>query len=166
LLKQPLLQAVYAETLRLRGHGCFVRVAQHDTRLNGWLIPKGSFTVASSTPGHMDPNIWCRSGTDAPPVDVFWPGRFLKINGDLIEFCTRDVEGSWMPYGSGWNMCPGRHFAKLQAILTVAHLVSAFDCERVGDDRVGMSMANFGIGILGPDRKVPVRMRRRAVANM
>ncbi|KAH8722735.1 cytochrome P450 [Phaeosphaeriaceae sp. PMI808] len=157
LLEQPLMQAIYAETLRLRGHGFFVRVAQSDVHLTDWFIPKGSVTFASSTPGHMNPDIWCqRTPRDSSSVNAFCPERFLKEG----QFCTKRTEGLWMPFGAGWNMCPGRHFAKQQAIFTMAVLVSNFDCEILSERPIDMSTDNFGVGILGPRGKVRVRIRR------
>lgn len=163
LLRQPVLQAVYAETLRLRGHGFFVRKAQHHVELQGCILPKHSLVIASSTPAHMDPAVWCPEGTNAcPSVEVFWPGRFLISNGDALEFTSKAVEGSWVPFGGGINPCPGKRFAKVQAFLTVALLVSMLDCEVLSDGSdVKMSMGNFGIGVLGPAKKVPVRIRSR-----
>ena len=163
LLHQPLLQAVYAETLRLRGHGLFVRKAHKDVNLYGWTIPKHSLVVASSTPAHMDPDVWCPNQTGLnPPVNHFWPGRFLRRNGTIIEFSSKATEGSWLPFGGGINPCPGRQFAKLQAFLTVALLVSTMDCAVLADDSaLKMSMKNFGIGILSPVEKVPVCIQSR-----
>ncbi|KAF2444073.1 cytochrome P450 [Karstenula rhodostoma CBS 690.94] len=130
LLRQPVLQAVYAEVLRLRGHGMFVLKANHDVNIQGWMIPKGSLVLASSTPAHMDSEVWCTDGPQShPPVDVFWPRRFLQPDSEgTMKFSQKATEGSWAPFGGGVNPCPGRQFAKLQAILTVALLVSRFDC--------------------------------------
>lgn len=161
-MQQPLLQAIHAETLRLRGHGLFIRKAEQDVDINGWRIPKGGTTVASSTPRHMDSSVWRdRGGNICPPVDVFYPKRFLRAEGSSVEFTLKGTEGSWIPFGAGWNICPGRHFAKLQAVFTVALLVSTFDCELRGEGSDGPSMKNFGVGILGPVRKIPFWIRRR-----
>lgn len=164
LLRQPVLQAVFAETLRLRGHGLFVRKARSDVDISGWMISEHSLVVASSTPAHMDPKVWCFPAGEVPgpPVDIFWPGRFLISNGDILEFNPKAAEGSWLPFGGGNNPCPGKQFAKLQAILTVALLVSTIDCEVLADEaKLSMSMKNFGIGILSPVGNIPVRLRSR-----
>ncbi len=79
-------------------------------------------------------------------------------------FAIDDVEGSWIPYGGGPRMCPGRHFAKREIILTTAMLVTMFDCEVLRDVRsLKMDMRGFGFGTLNAVGKVPVRMRRRNV---
>ena len=156
----PYLQAVYAETLRIRGHGLFIRHAIRDVQLRGRFLPKGSIAVASSSPGHLDSAIWERNG--APPVDRFSVHRFLQNNGDKISFSTKGLDGSWLPFGGGWNMCPGRNFAKLQAITTTAIMVSAFDCEILtSESKIGMSVEGLGVGVLGPVGKIAYRIRQR-----
>ncbi|KAF1966800.1 hypothetical protein BU23DRAFT_661604 [Bimuria novae-zelandiae CBS 107.79] len=98
------------------------------------------------------PGVWCstRAGPN-PPVDVFWPGRFLRSNDGIVEFNLKTTEDSWVPFGGGIIPCPGRQFAKLQAIVAMALLVTKVDCTILGDDRMlQMSMKNFGIDILSP----------------
>ncbi|KAF2642014.1 cytochrome P450 [Massarina eburnea CBS 473.64] len=161
LLNMPHLQAIYAETLRIRGHGVFIRKADRDVQFHDHVVQKGTITISSSTPGHFNPDVWSKN--QYPPVDVFWAGRFLKQDGDKVQFSKGGVEGSWLPFGGGWNMCPGKRFAKLQAIVTVAMLVTQFDIDVLASGRgIKMSMKSFGVGILGPSGKVPVRIRRRS----
>jgi cytochrome P450 len=166
LLEQPVLQAVYAETLRLRVNGFLVRYpSKEDLRIHDWSIPKNHLVFTCSTPGHMNPKIWCSGSNRNHPADEFWPGRFLKYTQDLklMEFSTETAKGSWMPYGGGSHACPGRHFAKLEIILTMALLVTLYDCEVLGQKKsIAMSTRNFGFGALSPVDKVPVRIRRRA----
>jgi cytochrome P450 len=51
LIQQPLLQAVFAESLRLRTHNMFIRKTTEDISIMDWVIPKNRFVVAWSTPG-------------------------------------------------------------------------------------------------------------------
>ncbi|KAL3446058.1 hypothetical protein BJX65DRAFT_279972 [Aspergillus insuetus] len=71
-----------------------------------------------------------------------------------------------MPFGGGHQSYSGRRFAKIMVALTTALLVTMYDCEFLSDvDEIGMSMRTFGFGTLGPDRKVPVRMRRKVTSD-
>ncbi|RAL09369.1 cytochrome P450 [Aspergillus homomorphus CBS 101889] len=165
LQQQPVLQAIYAETLRLRISGYFVRHHSHgDIAIDGWRIPNNHIILTSPMHTHMDPNTW---GSERP-VDQFWPGRFLKPapapgGGSGWEFTTERAPGAWIPYGGGYHMCPGRHFAKMMIIFSTALLTTMYDCEIRADPRnLAMSMRNFGFGMSGPTSKVPARLRRRA----
>lgn len=74
------------------------------------------------------------------------------------------LQGYFYPYGGGANMCPGRHFAKQEMLAAVAVMMREFEIELT--DPVGAQKAKpdpkiFATGALGPDRKLPVRVRRR-----
>ncbi|PYH75488.1 cytochrome P450 [Aspergillus uvarum CBS 121591] len=159
LLQQPVLQAIYAETLRLRISGYFVRHHSHgDIHIDGWRIPNNHLILTSPMHAHMDPTIWAAER----PVDEFWPGRFLKPGGGGWEFTTERAQGAWIPYGGGYHACPGRHFAKMMIIFSTALLTTMYDCEILADPKdLEMSMRNFGFGMSGPKGKVPARLRRR-----
>ncbi|KAL4973416.1 cytochrome P450 [Aspergillus desertorum] len=160
LLLSPLLQSIYAETLRLRVH------------------------IFMSAP--RTESVWNTSREDNHPVDGFWAEHFLKFSGiggsgprkriatmnaqtsTLSRaslgpiFAPEDVEGAWIPYGGGPRMCRGRHFAKREMILTAAIMVTLFDCEILADVRsLKMDMKGVGFGTLGVEGAVPVRIRRR-----
>lgn len=51
LIQQPILQAVFAESLRLRCHNMFIRKTTEPISILEWIIPKDRFTIAWSTPG-------------------------------------------------------------------------------------------------------------------
>ncbi|KAJ4387230.1 hypothetical protein N0V93_007819 [Gnomoniopsis smithogilvyi] len=127
LLRLPMLQAVYAETLRLRMHFYLIRMTDRDEmRLQDWVIPRRKVIVTSTTIAHMDTDVWRTGLHNERPVDQFWAGRFLrpKHSHDNVEspleFSAKGLEGSWIPYGGGPRQCPGRHFAKRQIMLTTA----------------------------------------------
>ena len=83
LLKAPLLQSIYSETLRLRIQMYIMRYTDRDElRLNQWLFPKKSIVLVSTVPAQMDESVW-NTGTDgAHPVNRFWADRFLVYPGD------------------------------------------------------------------------------------
>ena len=53
LIQQPLLQAVFAESLRLRCHNMFIRKTTEAINILEWVIPKNRFVIAWSTPGQL-----------------------------------------------------------------------------------------------------------------
>jgi cytochrome P450 len=57
LIQQPLLQAVFAESLRLRAHNMFIRKTTEPIDILGWVIPKDQFAIAWSTSGPSLPSI-------------------------------------------------------------------------------------------------------------
>ena len=132
LIRQPLLQAVFAETLRLRVNGFLALYPSHeDLTINGYTIPQNHVILTNSTPGHMDPAT-SSTGTNANYHPFkFWVGRFLRhdqLTG-TSEFSLEGKEGSWMPFGGGSHICLGRRFAKYEIILTVAFLTTVYDVE-------------------------------------
>ncbi|KAI0972794.1 cytochrome P450 [Xylaria arbuscula] len=176
LLRLPVLQAVYAETLRLRMHFYIIRMPDRvDLKIQDWVIPRRKVIVTPTTAAHMDSEVWSTGLNNEHPADQFWIGRFLKHptrnpheaskpHDASVTFSTKEVEGSWIPYGGGPRQCPGRHFAKRQILLTVALMVSLFDCEILGegmDIKEDFSLSGFGGGISHPAGKVPARIRRR-----
>lgn len=168
LLRQPLLQAMFAENLRLRVHGFLIRRPEReDIHIGNWTIRRNHMYVASSTPAGMDPEFWCKGESSVThPVHHFWPGRFLKRNPETneLQFSLSGTEGHWIPFGGGPHMCPGRMLTKRQNILTLALMVTLYDCEILaGPDDLMMKSGMYPLGIIPPQGKVPVRMRRRAM---
>jgi hypothetical protein len=53
LIQQPLLQAVFAESLRLRAHNMFIRTTTETINILDWVIPKDRFVIAWSTSGPL-----------------------------------------------------------------------------------------------------------------
>lgn len=183
LLRLPVLQAAYAETLRLRMHFYIIRMSDTvDINIRDWVIPRRKVIVTPTTVAHMDSKAWSTGLKNEHPVDQFWIGRFLKYppksaNGNTQTrkpassptFSTKELEGSWIPYGGGPRQCPGRHFAKRQILLTTALIVSLLDCEILKDGRdmqEDFTLKGFGSGVSHPAGKVPIRIRRRDRDNM
>ncbi|KAI0160102.1 cytochrome P450 [Xylariaceae sp. FL1272] len=166
LLHLPVLQAVYAETLRLRMHFYIIRMPDKiDMMIRDWIIPRRNVVVTSTTVAHMDTHTWDTGSCTEHPVNEFWEGRFLKPGADGEPvFSTKDLEGSWIPYGGGPRQCPGRHFAKRQILLTIAIIVGLFDIEILGKGRKvkeDFTLNGFGGGMSRTVGNVPVRIGRR-----
>lgn len=166
LIRQPLLQAMFAENLRLRVHGFLVRRSEEDMQINKWTIPGRHWCVASSTPASMDADFWCSGNNSARPVDQFWPGRFLKrdTKSNAPVFSLDGTEGSWVPFGGGSHACPGRILTKRENILALALMVTLFDCEVLAkDEDLALKSGTYPLGTIPPRGKIPARIRRRAV---
>jgi cytochrome P450 len=127
------------------------------------LFAFSSILTQDRTIGHMDSKVWT-DPNDLHPVDTFWPGRFLRYpkHGGPAEFSMMGKESSWLSFGSGANLCPGRQFAKIHCVVTLALMVDSFDCDVLaGPKDLKLDLRKFGMGVLGPSGKVSARLRRR-----
>ncbi|KAL8826675.1 MAG: hypothetical protein Q9191_003650 [Dirinaria sp. TL-2023a] len=173
LCASPFLQSLYAETLRLRVANIILRTPTHeDMRLRNWLLPQGSVVAAMSFLAHRDERVYSVGSEDDPhPLDEFWTERFLQTQQKSGKCATHQTEtiphfslhglaGAWIPYGGGSFMCPGRHFAKQEILLTAALLALNFDIslERPLPE---VDMRYFGTGTLGVKGRAKCRIRRR-----
>lgn len=138
-----------------------------DMNIQGSIIPRQKVIVAPTTVAHMDPEAWSTGMNGEHPLDQFWAGRFLSYpskptSRSMPEFSSKIIGGSWVPFGGGPQQCPGRHFAKRQILLTIAMMVSLFDCEVLDESvREDFTLWGFGSGVSNPVGKVPFRIRRR-----
>ena len=183
LSANPLLQSVYAETLRLYVSTSIIRSPEDgDLHIKGWVVPKRALVMIPSYVVHRDRRSWDCSAS--PPLETFFADRFLTYprrlathnkSGDKLEsekqsypkgsgvYSTDNLTGCFMPYGGGSGICLGRHFAKYEIITTLAILVTLFDIEvlETPKRRVQADLAGFGFGALKPKSRVPVKIRRR-----
>ncbi|KAL2353337.1 cytochrome P450 [Cryomyces antarcticus] len=191
LLVNPLLQSIYSEELRMRVGVMIQRVPLvSNFRIGQWLFPRGKMIVASHWHAARDKKIW-NEGTDKDPhpVDDFWAERFLVYPDDPESgpakststaampkrertgdqrpqpvFTTDPVIGSFIPYGGGVKICPGRFFAKQEMLGTVALMLTVYDIELKLDGKaVEPDMNYFPFGGVPPRGKIPARIRRRRV---
>ena len=202
LCNNPLLQSIYAETLRLRTFPFLIRSPEkEDLSFNEWLLPKNKFILISTYHAQMDEKVWnTGSGKDRHPLAEFWADRFLIYPGngssgplnpsfrqhqqsaprpdcelaDVKEkeksrskqeeeqgvFTTDGLAGAWVPFGGGHRMCPGRHFAKVEIIVTFAMICTMFDIE-LAEGLPLPNMKEIGWGTLPTIGKTPCRIRRR-----
>lgn len=104
----PVLDAVVAETLRLRPPAWTIaREPVVDTTLGGQPIRAGTIVVIAPWQLHRDPRWWGDDAADFRP-DRFAPGA------------PRPVRGSYIPFGFGGRKCIGLRFAELEARLLLA----------------------------------------------
>ncbi|KAF2185800.1 cytochrome P450 [Zopfia rhizophila CBS 207.26] len=78
------------------------------------------------------------------------------------KFTSKGLEGVWVPFGGGSQMCPGQRLAKVQVFLTTALITTLFEVEP-SDPRkeIPVNWAHFGTGVAKPAAPLPFRIRRR-----
>ncbi|KAF2279511.1 cytochrome P450, partial [Westerdykella ornata] len=198
LLKKPLLQSTFAETLRYRNHIFITRYPYpEDMRVNGWELPAKTVVMVCSTVQHMDKTMWNTGPSGEHPVETFYPERFLRYSSeknaklesridsvpgrrsgkqdspdpDLKSsaqpiFSLKNLEGTWIRFGGGSQMCPGQRLAKVEIFLSIALLVMHFDIElTVPSKEMSVDWSHFGTGVAKPAYKLPFQIRRRAASN-
>lgn len=187
----PLLQSIYAEVLRLRVELQSVFYSEHEEiQINQWRFPRKSVILAPIGPAHRDANFWnTRDG--AKPLDTFWADRFLVYPNDPQsgpqkkrpsggfsnrlpdhpdraepKFVGSGLANSYMPFGVGERVCPGRFFAKREILGFCAMMVNEFDIELQREEEdFQLDPAFYGLGTQRPLQKVPFRIRRRKNEN-
>lgn len=193
LCSQTLVQSIYAEVLRFHNGTVINRVPRVPAlNLGGWHFRQDEPIIVSTYDTARDPTVWNQGAAgDLHPVDEFWPERFIvdpanaSLRGPVIaqadeqsqnverneaasesgrRFTLDGTDGSWVPYGGGARMCPGRHFAKKELIVTMAMFLTAFDIELVNAAPGGIQndLSYFMFGVMHPKGAVPARIRRRA----
>ncbi|KAK0671650.1 putative cytochrome P450 E-class, group IV [Cercophora samala] len=176
LLALPLLQSIYVECTRLHVSMNVTREATDAVKLGDFTLDKGSLIQACTEISHYDEGVW---GEKDHPANEFWAARHLKYAEETDEsgnvkqvpqFSMAGRQNDWFPYGGGISICPGRHFAKQEIMLTTAIIVAKFDLEFVEwankdgtpSDRPAENDVKYaGAASVPPDREMKVRFTRR-----
>lgn len=110
---------VACEALRLAAplQGAF-REAITDFTYNGYSIPKGWKLYWSAGSTHKNPVFF-------PEPEKFDPSRF-EGNGPAPY--------TYVPFGGGPHMCPGKEYARLEILVFMHHLVRKFKWEKMIPD--------------------------------
>ncbi|KAI0468869.1 cytochrome P450 [Xylaria cf. heliscus] len=172
LLSLPRLLSVYTEVLRLHISFNATREVRQDISINNFSIAKGSLVQAPSQIVHYDEYVW---GIDDHPASEFWAERHLEYvdeTGDAIlepHFLINARPTSFFPFGLGYALCPGRHFAKREILLAVAIIINKFEIEMIEwmlpdgtpSDRPARSNQYYaGTAAMPPDREMKIRWKR------
>ncbi|KAL8662822.1 MAG: hypothetical protein Q9202_004424 [Teloschistes flavicans] len=113
--------------------------------------PPSAAKSTASTP--IMPERTVASAPLSVPADGHAQGARFSLNG---------YSGAWIPYGGGIHQCPGRHWVKMQMLLSFAMINDAFEIELLDTkDRLRVDMRKFGLGTLQPAEKARFRIRRR-----
>ncbi|KAH8653524.1 cytochrome P450 [Xylariales sp. PMI_506] len=131
--KLPYMQACVKEALRIHSP-----VPMGLPR----VIPKGGMTIGERTflegttvsinPWvlHHSKEIW---GDDA---DEWNPDRWLVDD-------AAELERFWIPFGAGWNGCPGQHIARMVVSKTCATIIRDYNVKLVNESKEWHWMAYF-----------------------
>ncbi|KAL1987108.1 hypothetical protein VTN96DRAFT_4714 [Rasamsonia emersonii] len=77
------------------------------------------------------------------------------------SFTLAGTAGTWIPYGGGLKLCPGRHFAKQEMIVASAMFLTAFDIELTTNKRIVPDERFFMFGVLPPRGRIGRQMSER-----
>ncbi|KAF2662320.1 cytochrome P450 [Lophiostoma macrostomum CBS 122681] len=161
LCRNDFLQSLYAETLRMYVANMILRTPRHgEVQVGEWSMDGTDILGTMSYPMHHDPAVYKTDDHGiARPLTEFWAERFMGPCGN--SFTLAGLEGSWIPYGGGSNMCPGRYFAKQEILITAALLIGNFDINLVGQEPE-IDWRFFGSGTLGVKGRQRCMLVRRA----
>lgn len=185
LVRLPLLQSLFAETLRMYVSVMIVRTARQGCKLGDWAVQKDQKVMMCNYAQHMDEKLWNPDGSSTHALDVFWGRRFLsgsetgKPNSSSVgqmdvpvdqsapntpQFAGQGLGAKFFPFGMGERVCPGRHFSKIQTLLTYALISKNFDIELLVEDRwrPKVDWKHFGYGTIPPAMSTPFRIKRKA----
>ncbi|MBV8473759.1 MAG: cytochrome P450 [Hyphomicrobiales bacterium] len=111
--KLPVVKAILEEALRLYPPAAFLsREAIAEDWLAGARIPAGTVVTVSPYVLHRHRRLWS-------DPDAFDPSRFLPENRERID------RYAYLPFGAGSRVCIGMSFAVQEAVIVLAHLLSA-----------------------------------------
>ncbi|HEY1942053.1 MAG TPA: cytochrome P450 [Roseiarcus sp.] len=109
----PVVKAILEEALRLYPPAAFLsREAIAEDWLAGARIPAGTVVTVAPYVLHRHRRLWS-------DPDAFDPSRFLGENRERID------RYAYLPFGAGSRVCIGMSFALQEAVIVLAHLISA-----------------------------------------
>jgi sterol 14-demethylase len=121
-----------------------IRSVTNDTRVDGYLLPKGSRAMVSITATHRLPDLF-----DEP--DSFRPDRYLE---------TPKAVHQLIGFGGGMHRCLGMHFASLEMQVLITRLLRALDMELIEPSPQRVR----GLRAMWPQGPCRVRYRKRIPA--
>ncbi|KAI6778969.1 prostacyclin synthase [Emericellopsis cladophorae] len=93
-----------------------------------YLLEEGVNVQMPSEPLHGMTDVW---GDDA---NVFHPARFMDIAKNLSSATTKAKRASYIPFGGGKHLCPGRNFAFAENLGFMISLLMGFDASPLDGD--------------------------------
>lgn len=137
--KCPLLVSCYREAIRLGNKGLGNRRVMTDTTISDgkgstYLLKKGTDVMMPAEPLHKSESVW---GSPEASADEFWAERFYEAEQDKAALNTPEAKAkraSYMPFGGGRHLCPGRNFAFAENLGFMVSFLLGFDISPVDGD--------------------------------
>ncbi|GKT50810.1 25-hydroxycholesterol 7-alpha-hydroxylase [Colletotrichum spaethianum] len=122
----PLLVSCYREAIRMSNQGMGNRRVMEDTTISDgkgrtYLLKKGCNVQMSAQVTHRLEQSW------GPDSASFVPDRFVVKSGKENAESEKMKRASFIAFGGGRHLCPGRNFAFAENLGFVASLLAGFD---------------------------------------
>lgn len=120
----PLATAIWRESLRVNSPlPILMRVSAKDMTLGGskTSIPKGTTVLLNVQHAHVTSNYWRDGGS-------YNPERWIDQNGNVSK-PKYAPNGSFIPFSTGPNRCPGSFFADYEGVLILVEMYRRFNFE-------------------------------------
>ncbi|KAK4247263.1 cytochrome P450 [Corynascus novoguineensis] len=131
----PYLQACIKEALRIFGPVPMglPRVApKGGLTIGDYTFPAGTILSINPWAVHHSKEIW------GPDASEFNPDRWLSDSAAALD-------KYWIPFGAGYNSCPGQNIAKMELSKILATLVRDYDIRQVNKDQQWKYKAYFTV---------------------
>nr|WDA42968.1 hypothetical protein [Fagopyrum tataricum] len=121
------LNAIVNETLRMYPSTLGApHYATKDCVIRGYKVKKDSIVLCNFWKLHRDPKVW-------EDPEEFKPERFLgKEINEGIDF-------TYIPFGAGRRICPGKDLAEWVISMTMARLIQGFELSTHSNEPVDMT---------------------------
>ncbi|EMD91116.1 hypothetical protein COCC4DRAFT_80767 [Bipolaris maydis ATCC 48331] len=150
LIKNPFVQSLWLEALRLGTISAAARVITRETTLEGYLLRAGSVILM---PVHL-----MHSGVEFPEAKKFQPDRWLDVDEEALKRQNMVMR----PFGGGTSLCSGRFVAEMEIVGVVSVLLEMLDMKF--EETLSENQWEFNsrsIGVMAPKKDVPVWIKRR-----
>uniref|UniRef100_A0A0B7KRF5 Prostacyclin synthase n=1 Tax=Bionectria ochroleuca TaxID=29856 RepID=A0A0B7KRF5_BIOOC len=144
----PLLASSYREAVRLGNQVLGTRRVMKDTVLTdadgtSYLLRAGVNVIWSAKLMHRAADVW------GDCSDTFIADRFLAGKAGGIDM-ERKRRVSYLPFGGGKHLCPGRNFAFAEILGFMSALVLGFEVVGLNSSNVRMETGAIGEGVVKP----------------
>lgn len=158
----PLLASSYREAVPLGNQVLGTRRVMKDTVLTdadgtSYLLRAGVNVMWSAKQMHRAADVW------GDCSDTFIADRFLAGKAGGIDM-ERKRRVSYLPFGGGKHLCPGRNFAFAEILGFMSALVLGFEVVGLNPSNVRMETGAIGDGVVKPPadgQGVAITIRRR-----
>ncbi|KAJ4424138.1 hypothetical protein N0V82_001186 [Gnomoniopsis sp. IMI 355080] len=144
--KCPLLVSCYRETIRLANQLFGLRMVDKDVTVSDedgttYFLKQGHTVIWSAKSMHRADSIWGHANEFDP--DRFTPEREAEKE-------ARQRKQSYIPFGGGKHLCPGRHFAFAENLGFLAAMIVGFEVHGLKQENVRMGFGRVNDAITQP----------------